>query len=416
MKRSWWIVPAALWLLAAADWSKWPQVRDIRVPNANAPAGYALVPLDGPVFAAAQRSLQDLRVIDDQGGEVPSKLVIPHEEVLAESRPARTLDRVREANGDQRITLDLDPAPARHNRVMIETDTQNFSRQVRIETSDDNRRWAIARDDGYIFDFSRDAQARYLEVAYPASTKRYLRITILDGGQTPIEIDNVSAEFAIDQEEKRVDWPATTTSKTVDAERRAVTLELDLGFEKIPTSRIELRTTADNFHRHVEIEGGNPTGDGRIGWSSLGSGEIFSVALGETRRRQLWIDYPETRARHLRVRVFHYDDRPLEIDQALVSGLPRQLLFRREPGRGYRLLCGNAEAPAPRYDLEQLSSYLDLAGLPVLSLGETQRPAPAAPAATPWLDRQPLLLWATLLAAALLLGWLILRLARKAAA
>lgn len=410
----WLFLPSAV-AFALVDWKDWPRSREIVIPDASAAAAHVLVTLDGAVFASSQRNLQDLRIADDQGGEIPSKLVIPHEATRTEARPAGILDRTRESSGDFRLTLDLGPDPQRHNRVSIETPDRSFSRQVRIETGDDNRQWGIARGDGYVFDFTRDAKARYLEISYPVSAKRYVRVTILNGNQPPIRIDGAAVQFSIEQEEKRTDWPVAVQSNVVDQKLRATVMQLDLGYEKVPTSRIELRTSADNFHRHVEIEGGNRAGEERPVWTAVGSGEIFSVALGETRRRQLWIDYPETRFRFLRVRIFHYDDRPLEIQGAAISGRPRQLLFWREPGRSYRLLYGNPEAPAPRYDLEQLSSYLDLTQLRVLSLGEEHRQAPPPPAAKPWFDRQPFLLWGTLLAAALLLGWLILRLARNVA-
>jgi hypothetical protein len=274
----------------------------------------------------------------------------------------------------------------------------------------------MARSDGYIFDFSRDTRARFLEVVYPVSTKRYIRVTILNGGERPPEIAGAAVQFSAKPEETMTNWPAIIQSRVVDQKLRATVLSLDLGYAKLPTARIELQTQAANFHRHVEIEGSNQSGDdegaGRRFWAPVASGEIFSISLDGADHKHLRIDYPETRYRFLRVKIFNYDDQPLEFIDVRISGYSHRLLFRRLPGKNYRLYYGNPAADAPRYDLEQLSPYLELSKLSVLGLGEEQRQSPERQAGQPWLEKQPLWLWGTLLLAGLLLGGLIYRLAK----
>lgn len=408
-------------LAASADFAlkEWTRWRDIQIADKNAPSGHVLVELDGKVFASSQSDLSDLRVVDQTDAEVPSMPIIQREESSIENRTVEMLDRALSENGNYSFTLDLGDDPQRHNRIELETESRNFSRQVRIETSDDNRGWAVIRNDGYIFDFSRDTKAEFLEVSYPVSTKRYVRVTIANGRERPIEISEVSVQFSAEQEETLKGWPVSIKSRTIDQKLKAAVFDLDLGYAKVPVSRIELQTSARNFHRHVEIEGNNQTGNeqgaGRQYWASVGSGEIYSVAMDQANRRHLQVDFPESRYRFLRVKIFHYDDQPLEFTGFKLSGHSRQLLFRREAGKSYRLFYGNAEAAAPRYDLEQLSSYLELSKLPVIALGEEQTQAAEIQTRPPWLDKQPLWLWTTLAAAALLLSWLIFRLAKMTA-
>ncbi|MGE0884995.1 MAG: DUF3999 family protein [Blastocatellales bacterium] len=395
------------------EWSRW---REILILDNSAPPGHVLVELDGKVFASAQSDLRDLRVVDQTGGEVPSKTIIQREESDIETISVEMLDRALDANGNSSFTLDLGDNPQRHNLIELESESRNFSRQVKIETSDDNRRWTVVRSDGYIFDFSRDTTAQFLEVSYPISTKRYVRVTIVNGREQPIEISDASVQFSAEQEEVLTSWPVSIKSHAIDQKLKATVFDLDLGYAKVPTSRIELQTAAKNFHRHIEIEGSHQTGDeqgtGRQYWASVGSGEIYSVSLNHANRQHLQIDFPESRYRFLRVKIFHYDDQPLEFTGFKVSGHPRRLLFQRQAGKSYRLFYGNAEAAAPRYDLEQLSSYLELSKLPVIGLGEEHNQVPEIQTRQPWLDKQPMWLWATLTTAALLLGWMIFRLAK----
>lgn len=404
---------------AEADFARqdWTRRREIKIPDKTAPQSYVLVDIDGKVYAASQSDLRDLRVSDDQGAEIPSKLVARAGQIGPENRSLQMLNRVRETTiGETQFTLDLGEEPERHNRVEISTSSRNFSRQVRIETSDDNRRWAEARNDGYIFDFSRDAAAQYLEVTYPVSSKRYVRVSIVNGRETPIEIAGSSVQFSSDQEERLKNWPATITSRAIDRKLRASVFLIDLGYEKLPTSEIEFQTNSTNFHRQVEIEGANQApdqqGTDRRYWSSVGGGQIFSVQLDQVKRRRLQLLYPEARYRYLRISILDYDDRPLEITEIKVSGRAQRLLFRREPGRSYELFYGAPAVQAPHYDLAELSSYLDLNKLGVLGLGEEQSQTPPSKSSEPWLEKQPMWLWVTLAAAALILGGLIFRLAR----
>jgi hypothetical protein len=398
-------------LLATPDFDpqKWAQERDILITDANAPAAYLFVELDAPAYAGAREDFRDLRVIDEKGAQIPSKVTVEQEDSGEEERGAEMLDRTQGPDGSSRFTLDLGADPPRHNRLQLDTDSLNFSRRATIETSDDNRNWATARDDGYIFDFSRDTTARFLTIDYPVSTRRYLRVTIWNGREAPIRITDASIFFQAERLARLVQWPATLTNQGREAKQRVSIWRLDLGVAKLPQSRIELRTPTRNFHRHVEIEGST---DEKF-WRSIDSGEIFSVALERINREQLWVEFPETRYRYLRLRVFDYDDQPLTFSEARVYGHPRRVLFQREPGRAYRLLYGNPAAEAPRYDIEQLSSYLNLRQLATVKLGAERRlPPPALPAAKPWYERQPLWLWATMGLATIAIGALIYRLAK----
>ncbi len=397
---------------AQKEWTRW---REILLPDNAAPAAHVLVDLDGKVFAASQMDLQDLRVADDQGAEVPSKLITQSLEARDESFRVEILDRVSESDGSLRLTLDLGEKPPRHNHLELQTDSHNFSRQVRIEASDDNRRWSLVREDGYIFDFSREAEARYLEITYPRSSKRYLRVTVLKGSEKYFSISGAAIKSSSVGEGKRIEHSQTVVSNAIDPKLRARVVVLDLAYAKLPTSRIEFETPAANFHRHVEIEGSNQPLDAldsaRQFWTPIGTGEIFSIALDRANRRKMEIDYSESRFRFLRIKVFHYDDAPIDIARINASGRPYSLLFQRSPGKTYRLYYGNSAAAAARYDLEQLFPYLDLAKLNHVQLGpEQQQQAPAKPA--PRLEARPIWLWAILALAAILIAGLIYRLAR----
>jgi hypothetical protein len=381
---------------------------------------FVLVELDGGVYESAQEDLRDLRVVDSQGIEVASKVVRLSHENGERELAVTVINQALTADGRATLTLDLGADPPRHNSVRLRTESRNFSQRVSVEAGDDNRRWELLRDDGYIFDFSRDTHAHSLKVDYPLSTRRYLRVSVEGRDDGPVRIDGADVFFLTELAAKLNHLPARLLSQEQDGKQRASVLLLDLNYAKLPTARVEFETDAENFQRRVEIEGSNSAESLKPGgeylWRPVGGGEIFDIRLDRRRPRQLRVDYSEARFRYLRVKIFNYDDRPIKISAVKVSGHPRYLLFRREAGHSYRLFYGNPLAAPPRYDIEQLAAYLNLEKLPVARLGDERRLEPAARAEESRPPRGPLWLWAALVAAAAVLGTLIYRLARAAGA
>lgn len=184
---------------------------------------------------------------------------------------------------------------------------------------------------------------------------------------------------------------------------------LDLGYRNMPAVKLVFRPEGANFRRNVRIDGGND----REHWESLTSDEISSVRIGKVRKERLEILFHQRRARYLRVQVFNLDDRPLILNGIEVFAYPHYLLFRASAGKSYRLLYGSEKAESPLYDIRQMTGFIKLSRLPAATLDEEREPpaAPAAPAPAQsgW---QRYLLWGSLIAAALVLGGLIYRLAK----
>ena len=186
---------------------------------------------------------------------------------------------------------------------------------------------------------------------------------------------------------------------------------VDLGYRFVPSSRIEFLPSINNFHRRFEIARSND----RKNWVNLGDGELIDIKIGRSKRQQLNLNYDEVHARYLRIRVFNQDDQPFKLAEARVFGHPRRLIFRVEQGKSYRLFYGNQRETAPHYDLEQLLPYMKIETLPVMKLDEEHdRPEPLSQIADePDAERHPAWLWVTLTLAALVIGVLIYRLARR---
>src|SRR5258706_9332752 len=112
------------------------------------------IPFDRTLYARMRQDLGDLRIVKD-GEEIPYLIETLSGSVRErECRPAMLNKSVIPETGVQ-ITLDIASCKdnLQHSRLRLATAETNFRQKVRIETSDDNSFWLIARDDAYIFDF-----------------------------------------------------------------------------------------------------------------------------------------------------------------------------------------------------------------------------------------------------------------------
>ncbi|MBV9676952.1 MAG: DUF3999 family protein, partial [Acidobacteriaceae bacterium] len=282
-------------LRADFDVQRWQFRRPIEVKETAAVAAFAVY---ASVYRDSRARLRDLRIIR-AGSETPYQLRTmsgSHEEV--ELRPTLLNKAVVPQIGLQAV-LDLN-GHVQHNRLRLVTGQKNFKEAVRVETSDDRRNWALLRNDGLIFDISReDRDVSDLTVEYPVSTRRYLRLTI-PGWNDPAYLK--SAWLLYRKEVPAVREVMATLTPVVTEVSKAGTSSVlfDLGFEGLPYDRLDISTGPGVFSRNVEVFVSND----RNNWSFAGGGVLLRTA----ERTQLSIQVPEQWNRYIKLNIFNGDD------------------------------------------------------------------------------------------------------------
>lgn len=401
--------------LAAAPAAEMPETwttrRPIALPAIDARA-FVEAPLDAAVYAVAEPSLADLRVRERDGGDVAYVVRRLDGHVPSAERDLPLLDLVVTPSRQTRFVLDLGPRPGLHVgvRVRVNESAGSFRVPVRVETSDDPKVWDVARAAGFIYDVAGETRAVDTSVRYPASRARWVRVTIEPFGGAPLPVRGAairSFDVAAEREEDVV--ASSIVERERDAARKVSRLVLDIGSRR-PLDRVELDVSDRNFYRVVTVE----AADDRRLWRWAGSAAVSALDTTRHPERETRVRLPETTARYLRLTIHDQDDRPLEVTGARVVGARRTLVFEAIGGREYVLDYGNPRAPAPRYDIERTVRALDLARLPKAALGAPiPLPPPAPPRRAPWLEAQPLAMWAAMAVAVVALGALLYRLARS---
>jgi Protein of unknown function (DUF3999) len=357
------------------------------------PAPVSAIVIDPAVYRVSRARLRDLRIVR-AGAEVPYRVEVlsaRHEQI--EFQPA-ILNKTAVPNAGVQAVLDLNGHPA-HNRLRITTTQHNFKEAVRIETSDDARNWAVARDDGVIFDITTAGRkTSALTVDYPVSTRRYVRVTI-PGWRDPADLASAWLTYFKEAAAVRDTVSTLTPSATEDPKTQTTSLVADVGFQGLAYDRLNLALEQGAFSRSVEIS----TSSDSKAWSLAGQGVVS--------QEQLWIEFPEQWNRYVKVTIFNRDNAPLKVTRLSLSALRRLLRFPSAATGSYWLYSGYPDAKQPSYD------FASLAPAPAVSLGAPE-PNPQYRAPTrPWTDRNPHLLNFVLVAAVAIMGFITIRFLRK---
>ena len=218
--------------LLSADFSS-PAWRYRRPLTVNSPAPVSQFTVDATLYRDSAASLDDLRILRNQT-ETPYVVT-----ALTGSRqtiePAATIvNKGYVPDSGVQATLDL-RWHAEHNRLRIGTSLHNFKENVRVETSDDGRSWAVVQSSGVIFEVSRDDHnASETTVSYPTSTRRYVRLTI-PGWTEPANLQTVWLSDYKETGATRDLVAALTPNVREDSKTQTTELVLDLGFSGQPS-------------------------------------------------------------------------------------------------------------------------------------------------------------------------------------
>jgi len=343
----------ALWLVGesnvtAATFSDWQYHQELQVPSAT------LVKINLPIATldAAQPGLEDLRVLDGNGNEVPYLI----------ERPRPTGKVVREAK-QFRDTLTADATVITLETgftqpvdgITLTTPAASFIKAVQVEGSTDGINWRTLAAGQPIF--RQPNGASRLLISIPAGGWPFLRLTVDNRRSPPVPFTSarIHAAAAEAVPGELVSVQITDRTESPDETR----LTLNLGAARLDLSDVEIKTTDPLFTRQVTLIAPEVV-ENVVKERKLATSVIYRVAVeGQPTAAQL--SFPlelQTPTRELLLLIQNDDSLPLQISTVHARRRPVYLMFLPRQGGTYSVLTGNRRATAPRYDLAPLGSNL----------------------------------------------------------
>ena len=208
----------------------------------------------------SQPGLADLRLVADDGREVPYVLDVDVPRTAERRRSGRLVEAPIEPRRMSAWVVDFEDATA-FDRLELDIDGADFSKRIHLETSLDGAQWTRVGGEAWVFDRpwrGRRIHDTAIEQAAPL-TARYVRLTVDDWRSTPVAVRGVTAvltthlggrRWTREATLVRLDTPAGQPSRyRIDAPAGA------------PVERIAIATDDVAFWRDVRVFEAGPRGD-----------------------------------------------------------------------------------------------------------------------------------------------------------
>jgi hypothetical protein len=328
--------------------SEWQHTQQFDV---SAP-GLVKISLPVETLNVARPALEDLRLCDDSGNELPFLI----------TRPVRSSKAVQGAKSFQ-VSLDaaatvitLETGLAQPlDGVTLETPTINFIKAVRVEGSADGQNWQRLAQGRPIF--RQLYGAGQLHVSFPAGEWRWLRLTIDDQHSQPVPFTGARVHAA-DVEATPIELQTVTIAERNEnpGETR---LTLNLGAANLDVASAKIETDEPLFTRAVTFTVPQITEDS-IREQTFGQGVIYRVAIeGQPVSENLSVPLEkQVHSHELFLSITNGDSPPLPVSAVRVERRPVYLVFMARQAGTFHLLTGNKSCAAPRYDLAALGADL----------------------------------------------------------
>src|SRR5262245_35205868 len=330
----------------AFDPNEWRNTQALEVPA----KGLVRVNIPAATLDAGQPGLEDLRIVDSKGDQVP----YPMDRLLpdAESAIRPTEFRSTIENGATRLNLKTGiGAPI--IGVSLQTPATRFMKAADVEGSNDGTTWTKLAGGDSLFQLPNGVTK--LRVSFPEGPWQLLRITIDDLGSPPIPFTGAQLHKA------RTTAPAEAVAimvKSRDESPGTTRLALDLGAANLTLGSLRIDSNEPVFTRAVNLAVPE-VGDDGIRERNIADAVIYRVNVNGKNEAHLEIPFEsQIHTRELFVLIRNEDSPPISIDAVHAD---RRLIcltfFANQPGQ-YSLLSSNTQSAPPRYDLSALSGKL----------------------------------------------------------
>lgn len=405
---------------AAEPLSAWKWFRPIAMPAEETPAEEDSPLIDllvtPAVFSEADIDLNDLRIYDATGQEVPHALRVRHEQYSTQRVPADVFNRSLGPDGSRELSLDLGAAQLEHNEVEVPLPGENFRRRATLEGSPDGDQWRLLTEAHLIRFVRGDEKLEDLRLDYPPSRFRYLRLRVFPDPEVdadPVEIDSatVNRRVAVPGEDLELRAEVEPREPTRESGAPASAWTIHLGGDQVPVDRLELEVPEEDFVRDYVIRYAGPAGPR----------ERFETVTSGTWQRQrgqppepLVAEFFEVRAARMQVIIVDHSNPPLQVDEVRFAAPARQVVLPRpvDSASELRLYYGNPDALAPLYDFARnLPARLDPPPTRT-TLGAQQENPVYVPEPVPITERWPWMIYVVLTTVSVVLGVVIISVAR----
>lgn len=340
--------------------------------------------LDNDMYASTDARYANVRLVDENGAEVPfylRKKVHTVTQVVESVISSKILDFEKEGENVASILVEKGEKEPSPGAVILKTGSRNFEKYVSVYGGHSPNRWEEIVRDVEIYDYSRFINVRSTRIDIPQRDYRFFRIDVANFTERKsaddFELTTEKRQNEIFSEvERRRMRDESIHIGDIELKGKKIVSRPDEPFRKAyesgqllmksdeekqatiwtfksdrqPLVSFSFDTPSRNFSRRVRIEGGK--GGDKPEWRNLSEATLYKFELGSLRDENLTMSLSgERRYEQYKVTVFNEDNASIAIDSVIATGLVYEVVFLPDPLARYTVLYGGEEIRAPKYDV-----------------------------------------------------------------
>ena len=252
-----------------------------------------------------------------------------------------------------------------HNRIVVSTSGSDFVRRVTLSGSADGESW-VPVGEGYLVDQAHGARVRNQAIDYRPCTLPQLRVCVYPNARDAsesFEIRDVALQYLVPAATRLEEVPLAKSSDEKHEEREGVqSLFFDTGARNRPLRELRISGERDEYAMPVKVYGRN---DETNAWRWVADGGIHRN--GEQVRDVVSVN--GSSFRHVRIDLYHYEDRPFEAVSVKAWRAPQYLVIESKGGSA-KIYAGSPRVTLPRFDLQFRIASSKIAATAEKGLGE----------------------------------------------
>ena len=302
--------------------------------------GWYSVRLPKEVMSEVSVNLEDLRIFEiteTDTLEVPYLINIRTDKTEEKEVDFKLLNRTRR-NGYSFYTFKI-PGKRIVNHIYLDMDGDNFDARVMVEGSFRQTQWDMIADEMRIIGISNTRVTyRYTELVIPPSNFPYIRLKVRSDNSLRLLKGKL---YQRETEEGSFEVFENTYDETQNSEMQQTQIGIKLD-GRFPVSSLEIDAGhSRDFYRKFVLEGYRDSARQKL---TLHHGVLTSVGKNH-------YNFPIGFVDSLNLRIYNYDDQPVELKSLSVKGPVYELVSELEEGKRYVLAYKAPKAHRPQYDI-----------------------------------------------------------------
>ena len=366
------------------------------------------VELPPDMYRRLNESLSDIRIlgITNSGDTIEAPYIRRERKEIVSSQQVSLTLRNQSRQGDYFFVTVAMTEPATINRLELDIVNSNFDWRSRLEGSSDEKEWFTVLNDYRILSLQNEfTNVRFTTLVFPESNYKYYRLRIPTAESRPI--NKITARLSKTKEGLYHEF-SVAQKKQTETPGKETRFEVLLG-SRVPVTRVRLGVREKfDYYRSVSITCLVDSFKTDLGWQrnyqTLVSGSLNSI------EKPIYT-FQRIVTNRLTITIQNRNDQPLHVDSVIIQGTVDELVFRTTEPAKYSMYYGAGPTAYPHYDLE---NFLDRIPEETNTAVAGPEIALESPATMEALFTNKAWLWVVMGIIIILLGWLTLKMLRKA--